>query len=725
MKKLLIIQLLFIAIIFLACDNNRGINHSSKNTFLHFESKKLKVEIDDSMRIKVYHKIREKQLSLTQISDSYYIVVNNIPVKDFVLDRSKTRVTNIETSYGKGRQLLIFGKSLEPFESLIEKEMRVEIYDNFPNAAVISASYTNLNSTPALDIDEEINSNFKLNASEINPNYSKNNLWIFQGGSYHERPDWILPVTDNFSFKNYQGQQYAGNATFSKKATETELADTQSLDGSEVGGGIPVLDVWCKESGFFIGSLREKPTLISLPAYTDSNGLLDIGIHYKRDNIPFPERYASIPTVIGVHEGDYYNGLKLYAGLMACNGLKMKQPSVDSYKPVWCGWGFGPDFTQQQMLDMIPLVKKLGFQVVTVDAGWFYNNGDFKPRDNTFPEGEEDMKRFVQKFHDADLKVKLWITTHITGPELEKEHPEWLIQNENGDKVGFTFMGKQVTPYLCPALKEVQEYHRALVHKVIGEWDYEGFKVDQSLINSVSECYAENHYHERPSESVEALPQIYEVMYEEMIKLKPNAIFEVCPCGMVPSFYKMPWYNQPVSSDFNTPWQIRHRGKTIKALMGANSAFFGDHIERHYSDNNLPSMLGLGGIPGSMMVSRPEDNVEFLRIKYPCYLSPTRENLFKKWLSIYNEYQLSKGEYLNLYDIAFDKPEAHAIKKDGNMYYAFYADHWQGEVEFRGLENRNYTITDYVNEKELETIYGNSKLNVDLDGYLMVKAVPQ
>ena len=32
---------------------------------------------------------------------------------------------------------------------------------------------------------------------------------------------------------------------------------------------------------------------------------------------------------------------------------------------------------------------------------------------------------------------------------------------------------------------------------------------------------------------------------------------------------------------------------------------------------------------------------------------------------------LPKGEYLGaLYDIGFDKPEAHAISKDGAMYYA-------------------------------------------------------
>jgi alpha-galactosidase len=62
---------------------------------------------------------------------------------------------------------------------------------------------------------------------------------------------------------------------------------------------------------------------------------------------------------------------------------------------------------------------------------------------------------------------------------------------------------------------------------------------------------------------------------------------------------------------------------------------------------------------------------------------------------------LSRGEYLgDLYDIGFDRPESHAIRKDGQMYYAIYALHWNGTVELRGLESRDYHVVDYVNHKD-------------------------
>ena len=48
---------------------------------------------------------------------------------------------------------------------------------------------------------------------------------------------------------------------------------------------------------------------------------------------------------------------------------------------------------------------------------------------------------------------------------------------------------------------------------------------------------------------------------------------------------------------------------------------------------------------------------------------------------------LPTGVYLgHLYDIGFDRPEAHVIKKDDNMYYAFYADSYE-EKSARGIED--------------------------------------
>ena len=88
---------------------------------------------------------------------------------------------------------------------------------------------------------------------------------------------------------------------------------------------------------------------------------------------------------------------------------------------------------------------------------------------------------------------------------------------------------------------------------------------------------------------------------------------------------------------------------------------------------------------------------------------------------------LSQGQYLGqLYDIGFDVPETHVIRKDQALYYAFYAKHWSGPVELRGLEDRSYSVVDYVHGKNLGTVSGhNAHLTVEFDRNLLLEVRPQ
>jgi alpha-galactosidase len=87
---------------------------------------------------------------------------------------------------------------------------------------------------------------------------------------------------------------------------------------------------------------------------------------------------------------------------------------------------------------------------------------------------------------------------------------------------------------------------------------------------------------------------------------------------------------------------------------------------------------------------------------------------------------LSKGQYLGqLYDIGFDAPETHVIRKDQTVYYAFFSKQWSGTVELRGLEDRNYSVVDYVTGKTFGTVSGHSAhLPVQFDGHLLLEVRP-
>ena len=106
---------------------------------------------------------------------------------------------------------------------------------------------------------------------------------------------------------------------------------------------------------------------------------------------------------------------------------------------------------------------------------------------------------------------------------------------------------------------------------------------------------------------------------------------------------------------------------------------------------------------------------------------------WKKWISLYNEKMLAKGECRDLYVYGDDSPEVYAIEKDGGMYYAFYAPAksaahqiaqvpWRGEIELRGLSDRTYRVTDYVHGKDFGVVKGSTaKLSAEIRGSLLLE----
>src|SRR5579872_3363463 len=229
-------------------------------------------------------------------------------------------------------------------------------------------------------------------------------------------------------------------------------------------------------------------------------------------------------------------------------------------------------------------------------------------------------------------------------------------------------------------------------------------------------CYNPAHKHGRPEESVEGMPKFFKALYDTAREVKPDALVEFCPCGTAYSFFTLPFLNMSVASDPESAWQVRTKGKTLKALQGDSVAYFGDHVDMTKDD--FASTVGVGGVVGTNF-TWPEDSAERKRND----LTPAREQKFEKWLRIYKEKMLSRGEYLGgLYDIGFDRPEAHAISKDGNLYYAFYAPHWTGKITLRGLAERAYQVTDYVDGKDLGTVRGPvASLDLKFDQHLLLE----
>jgi alpha-galactosidase len=184
----------------------------------------------------------------------------------------------------------------------------------------------------------------------------------------------------------------------------------------------------------------------------------------------------------------------------------------------------------------------------------------------------------------------------------------------------------------------------------------------------------------------------------------------------------MPYTNQFVASDPVGSAQVRSKGRIYKALA-PNTAYYGDHVELCDNKNDFASTIGIGGVPGTKF-TWPEDNPFVTSGKY--VLSPEKEKEWEKWIQIYKAHMLSKGEYQGgLYDIGYDVPETHVIRKSDTLFYAFYAKNWEGKLSLKGLSDQTYKIIDYANNKDLGIIEpGNSGLEVSFSNYLLVMAFP-
>jgi len=636
--------------------------------------KHFQIEFNHKLHSKIILQGIGEQPLMSNYQPSEILVLKKQSIRDFNLQNFKQ--TTFTDSLGKGLALNITG--IFSNDSLkIEKQVQVKIYEDFPQMAIFQVRYLNSGEKPIF-VCQWTNHHFLL----LPETSTKPPYWSFQAASYGERPDWVLPVKQGYSRENYQG-----------------------MNASDYGGGIPVVDLWRKDVGLAVGHLALKPKLVSLPVDYDSTApgaTLDINMVVNRHLKP-GESLTTLPTFVLVHQGDFFKPLQLYSHLMQKRGVKFKPFPKTAYEPIWCAWGFERNFKVEQILRALPKVKELGLDWVVIDDGWQTAEGDWFLNPEKFPHGDRDMRALVDRIHALGLKAKLWFVPLAADPgtKLLKEHPDLLLLNQDGSKQLITWWDSY---YLCPDYQPTRDYFKKLIRKIMVDWDFDGLKLDGQHQNATPPCYNPAHHHLRQEESVEAVPDFFEMIYQTAIAAKPDAVVEICPCGDAASFYNMACENQPVASDPTSSWQIRLKGKTYKALMGPNVPYYGDHVELSDGKDDFASTIGIGGVPGTKFVWPPGSY--FNKETGDISLTPQKEQVWRKWIHLYKTFQLAKGQYMGqLYDLGYDRPEAHVIQKGDTLFYAFYANDFSGSIELRGLPaNQTLTVVDYEHDRTLGTV---------------------
>jgi alpha-galactosidase len=513
-----------------------------------------------------------------------------------------------------------------------------------------------------------------------------------------------------------------------------------SMAADGVGGGIPLNAFWGATGCMALGCLSNAPC--TLPVAVADDGNISATLAFPARRLAAGGTWTSPWGILAVHEGDFFEPVKLWARLMGGSAWPSARPSAEAHKASWCSWGYGFDITPAQMIGAIPKLKELGLSWATLDDRWFDAYGDWKPRKETFP--GDAMKDMVATFHRAGLKVQLWwlpIAAELPNGKGEshryrqsdvvRDHPEWLVLDPKGQPATMI----RSLGVLDPSLPEVQAYFRDLAVKFIRDDGFDGFKMDN--VFAVPPCFNPKHHHGSPQESVQGAGELYRIILEATHALKPGAVIQICPCGTTPAVDWLPWMDQAVTADPVGAVQVRRRIKLYKALLGPTAAVYGDHVELSAmapqgegdwleTGEDFASTIGAGGVVGTKFVWPP---LGVVPKSGPVDLTPEKDAVWRKWIGLHNAKRLSSGTFLNLYTLGVDVPEGYAIRRDGKLHYAFFAEGpWQGEVELRGLPPGSYRVRDYAEDRDLGPMVAEAgkapRLAVAFKDHLLLEVTP-
>jgi alpha-galactosidase len=659
--------------------DHRGVN-------ARLDDGEIAVEFDEAMRLRVTHPGQHPGNPWS--AGDYLLLADGTKLDRFALRTHA--VTELSGVHGPGHRLTVIGVS--PAD--IEKTVEVTLFSRHPGFAFYQARFRNLSRT-TLKLSGWSLADIHLASAKsaaTDPPF-----WSYCGSTHEDRRDWVQPVRAGFQQTNFLG-----------------------MSASDYGGGIPIVDVWRRDAGYAVGHVEVVPKLVSLPVSCSHTGAR-LAVTLSK-TIALPPA-ASLETVLGfiaTHSGDYFSTLDRYRRVMAERGVSFTTPPRAAYESIWCAWGYERACSVELIEKTLPKVQELGLSWAVVDDGWQSNVGDWRLDTAKFPRGDADMKQLVQSIHGHSLKARLWFAPLAAAPgsDLLHDHSDLLLLDKEGAPQLVSWWNSF---YLCPAHPQSVAYTTELVRRFIGDWGFAGLKIDGQHLNGVAPCFNPSHHHAYPEESVEKLPDFLKAIYRAAMDINPNTVIEVCPCGTSYSAFNFPAMNQAPASDPENSWQVRHKGKTLKGLMGPNAAFAGDHVELSDRGDDFASTVGIGAIISTKftwpMDPKPKDS--FL-------LTPEREKLWRRWIALYNQNMLPLGTYRgDLYDIGFDKPEGHVVEKGNRLYYAFYGSDFQGDVPLKGLTAGRYRVRDYFNDRALgEVTPSHNHISLAFEHFAVIEAVP-
>ncbi|HUV65063.1 MAG TPA: hypothetical protein VMW24_14295 [Sedimentisphaerales bacterium] len=663
----------------------------------------LSVRIDSNMRVTPSLRTQTGTESLIidggsggQLRPQQYVKVAGSPVTSFSKDAGHfDALEPIETVHGRGKRFRVWATAERYRGGKLRKTVTIDLYERYPQAVLFQTRYANVGDAP-VHVETYYEASLRLDGSD---------LWAFHPRNWIWGEDFLFPVKPELELEG-------SNIVVSEREADYRI----------LGGGLPAVCFISPRMTLTLGYISPKMKMLRFPVRADSNGVSvgmerDIGLGPEKAELAPGDTLETVATFIALHQGDFYEGVRVMSRLHEDIGLTFRDPPIaDLTAPAWSNRGNRNAWDKQYILEHLPLLRQYGIKWIHMGDPWQDNLGDYGISERF--SDPEDLRRFLTHLRGEGFHVTAFFSDLLVDCEsrVVEEHPEYLVRLEDGSLLRVQSFGKSHY-VLCPAYPPAREFVRWASEKLAGYYGFDGVKNDGHTVPLP--CFNPAHKHQYPEQSVEDYPLMQKTVYETFARLKPEGfVVAFCFDGVVPFFYHhhyttRPWPNADQASEKQARW----KQKLYKAIFGPNRVLLDDHSDVKYLSGRHGTWY-LGPVSGLAMGSVLETAIG------PGYDYKSRH--YDDIFAAYHREKLPEGgEYLNLYNVIHDKPECHVVRKDSKLYFGFFADKFDGTLELRGLkEGVRYRVVDYVHGREypdVNAVGSTARLNLRFDSCLLLR----
>ena len=264
-----------------------------------FRNSSIQIRFDRELYCSVFFRQDGRLLALshnppdpTLARPSHFIAVEGQEVLDFYVDYRNIGLSEVRGRFGPGKRLKITGLGETEENVLIEKTMVVELYEAYPDVAMVWAVYRNPDLERPIRITRITNQFFRMDASLTDPRAPRHGLQCFLlDQSVHGEA--TAPLLDR---------------DFSRTVTTASP-------------GFARVAFWNGVMGMTVGSRPPAPGTLIIPVGTARDRRVEVSFRYDLDRILEPEEELVGPKgFVMVYSGDYRSGLAREKAMMGGEG---------------------------------------------------------------------------------------------------------------------------------------------------------------------------------------------------------------------------------------------------------------------------------------------------------------------------------------------------------------------------------------------------------------------